>query len=207
MTKYKEILKYRSLGYSQRQIADILSVSRNSIANAYTVADTFEIDWVKASKMTEDDLSLIISPLKPRESIQKEPDCEYIHKELQRPGVNLKLLWEEYVAQCKTSNEYPLKYAQFCNHYRKYRNRNKATMHFDHTSGKRIEVDWAGTTIPIYGAYGEISKGYIFVSTLPYSQYSYVEVTENMKEENWITAHVNMLKFFGGVTTILHLIT
>ncbi|MFQ7678424.1 hypothetical protein [Coprobacillus cateniformis] len=207
MTKYKEILKYRSLGYSQRQIADILSVSRNSIANAYTVADTFEIDWVKASKMTEDDLSLIISPLKPRESIQKEPDCEYIHKELQRPGVNLKLLWEEYVAQCKTSNEYPLKYAQFCNHYRKYRNRNKATMHFDHTSGKRIEVDWAGTTIPIYGAYGEISKGYIFVSTLPYSQYSYVEVTENMKEENWITAHVNMLKFFGGVTPLIYLIT
>ena len=204
MTKYKEILKYRSLGYSQRQIADILNVSRNTIAKAYTISDSCNIEWVKASKMTEDELAAIISPPKSRDSIQKVPDCEYIFKELQRSGVTLTLLWEEYVSQCKSLGEYPLQYAQFCNHYRKYRIQNKATMHFNHFPGKRIEVDWAGKTIPIYGPYGEIRKAYLFVATLPYSQYSYVEVTENMKEENWITAHINMFKFFGGVTPLIY---
>ena len=204
MTKYKEIIKYRSLGYSMRQIADILNVSRNTISKTYTICDSYDIDWVKASKMTEDELASTISPKKTRDTIQTPPDTEYIFKELQRPGVTLKLLWEEYVEQCRMNNQFSLQYSQFCNHYRQYSKQSKATMHFDHLPGKRIEVDWCGKYIPIYNEYGEVTKGYVFVGTLPYSQYSYVEVTENMKEENWITAHVNMFQFFKGVTPIIY---
>lgn len=31
---------------------------------------------------------------------------------------------------------------------------------------------------------GVMTNSYVFVATLPYSQYSYVEVTTNMKQEN-----------------------
>ena len=64
-------------------------------------------------------------------------------------------------------------------------------MHFEHKIAERIEVDWCGTTIPIVNELtGEVTKGYLFVGTLPYSQYSYAELMSDMKQENWITAHV-----------------
>lgn len=206
MTKYKQVLNYRSLGYSQRQISDILEMSRNTVAKIFKAADSCDVDWIKASQMSEEELTSLLFPKAPKKSMYQPPDCEYITKELQKDGVTLTLLWKEYVAQCSVGDLIPLQYTQFCNHYRSYCHKNKATMHFDHIPGERIEVDWAGKTIPIFDSNdnGKEKKGYLFVATLPYSQYSYVEVMENMKQENWINAHVNMFKFFGGVTPIIY---
>ena len=38
---------------------------------------------------------------------------------------------------------------------------------------------------------------------MTYSQYAYVEAFLDMKQDAWITAHVNAYRFFGGVTRIL----
>jgi hypothetical protein len=38
---------------------------------------------------------------------------------------------------------------------------------------------------------------------MSYSQYAYVEAFINEKQQAWITAHVNMYQFFGGVARIL----
>ena len=35
----------------------------------------------------------------------KIPNFDYVHAELAKPHVTLKLLWEEYVEQCRQSNE------------------------------------------------------------------------------------------------------
>ncbi|MGX7394448.1 DDE-type integrase/transposase/recombinase [Carnobacterium mobile] len=65
-------------------------------------------------------------------------------------------------------------------------------------------MKWTGQTMTIIDPdTNEPRKAYLFVATLPYSQYSYVEVTSDMKQENWITAHVNMFHFFGGVTPLV----
>lgn len=50
---------------------------------------------------------------------------------------------------------------------------------------------------------GEFIKAYVFVAVLPYSGYAYVESFLDMKQEAWITAHVNAYRFFGGATRIL----
>ena len=47
---------------------------------------------------------------------------------------------------------------------------------------------------------GEVIDVYLFVATLPYSQYSYVEPCLNMKEASWLTCHSHMFDFFGGTT-------
>ena len=47
---------------------------------------------------------------------------------------------------------------------------------------------------------GEIITVYLFVATLPYSQYSYVEACLDMKQDTWLRCHINMYEFFGGVT-------
>ena len=44
---------------------------------------------------------------------------------------------------------------------------------------------------------------YLFIAVLPYSGYAYTEAFLDMKQDAWITAHVNAYRFFGGVTRIL----
>ena len=46
-------------------------------------------------------------------------------------------------------------------------------------------------------------KVYVFVATLPYSGYSYVEGFFSMDQECWTSAHVNAFKYFGGVTKMI----
>ena len=81
---------------------------------------------------------------------------------------------------------------------------NQATMHFNHEPGKKIEVDWAEQTINIFNPVdGTISKAYLFVGVLPFSQYTYAEFTMDMTQESWINVHVNMFNYFGGSTPII----
>jgi hypothetical protein len=77
-------------------------------------------------------------------------------------------------------------------------------MHIVHKPGEKLEVDWAGEPANIIDdTSGKQIMAYIFVATLPYSGYSYVESFLNRKQENWITAHVNAFNYFGGVARIL----
>lgn len=52
--------------------------------------------------------------------IIKQPDYQYIHKELLRPGTNIKLLWGEYAEDCRNSNFPFYQYSYFCKKYRDY---------------------------------------------------------------------------------------
>lgn len=77
-------------------------------------------------------------------------------------------------------------------------------MRLHHKPGETIEVDWAGDHMFIINSRtGEISNAHLFVASLPYSQYSFVEAFPNEKEESWLAAHVHMYNYFGGVTTLL----
>lgn len=77
-------------------------------------------------------------------------------------------------------------------------------MHLNHKPGEIMQVDWAGDTASVIDTVtGEIIPVYLFVASLPYSGYAYVEAFFSMNQECWIAAHVNAFKYFGGVTRIL----
>ena len=85
-----------------------------------------------------------------------------------------------------------------------YLAKSNATMHLNHKPGEVMQVDWAGDTASVIDTdTGEIIPAYVFVATLPYSGYSYVEAFFSMNQESWTTAHVNAYKYFGGVTRII----
>ena len=128
------------------------------------------------------------------------PDYEYIHKELSKPNVTMKLLWLEYCDECRLANELPFMYSQFSAHYREFAQTHKATMHIERKPGELMEIDWAGKTAEIVnGLTGEITKAYLFVATLVSSKYSYVEAFYSMNMESWVTGHVNAFEYFDGV--------
>ena len=65
-------------------------------------------------------------------------------------------------------------------------------------------MDWAGDTATVVDTdTGETIPAYVFVATLPYSGYSYVEAFFSMNQECWTAAHVNAYKYFGGVAKII----
>ena len=74
------------------------------------------------------------------------------------------------------------------------------TNHLTHKPGVVVEVDWSGTAMRLTDRNtGELIPVYLFVATLPYSQYSYVEPCFNQKEATWLNCHAHMYAFFGGV--------
>ena len=78
-------------------------------------------------------------------------------------------------------------YTKYCQGYSEYTIVNKLTNHLEHKPGVAVEVDWSGPTMTyVDTSTGEIVTVYLFVGTLPYSQYSYVEPCRDMKMDSFI---------------------
>jgi hypothetical protein len=119
-------------------------------------------------------------------------------------GVSKKLLWTEYIEECRLNGDEPLMYSRFCYHIQQNEQKHRATMHIHRKPGEQVEVDWAGDPAHIIDPdTGELTKAHIFVGVMTYSQYTYVEAFINEKQKAWITAHVHMYEYFGGVAKIL----
>ena len=185
-------------------IAKCCECSRNTVASAIGRAKEVGLSWPLAGNLTDEKLRKLLFPDTQQVSTRKLPDYDYIHKEMARSGVTLSLLWNEYCELCRLNSDIPFMYTQFCKYYREYASKTKATMHIDRKPGECIEVDWAGQTAGIIDSdTGEIIPAFVFVAVLPSSGYAYVEACLSQNQENWISAHVNADRFFGGVTRIL----
>ena len=204
MTNYKEILRLHSLGISKSQIAASCSCSRTTVISTLQKASEKGITWETAKDMPDKELSKALFPSEQAKSIYKMPDYEYVHREMAKSGVTLSLLWIEYCEECRKNGDIPYKSTQFNKYYSDYVVKTKATMHINRKPGELMEVDWAGQTAGIIDTdTGEVIDAYVFVASLPYSGYAYVEAFLSQNQESWIAAHVNAYNFFGGVTRIL----
>ena len=205
MTNYREILRLHSRGISQRSIADSCQCSRNTVARTLAQAKEVNLKWPLEADITDSDLENLLFPKSAESSSSRLlPDLENVHKEMLKAGITLRLLWIEYCTTCRLANEQPLMYSQFCYHYQKFAETRRATMHIPRKPGEQIEVDWAGQTAGIVSnETGEIIPVNIFVAVLSHSLYAYVEGFLAQDQECWIAAHVNMYRYFGGVTRML----
>lgn len=204
MTKYREILRLQSMDFSERNIALSCNVSRNTVAKVLSEAKAKGIAWPLEDNVTDRTLESILFPKEKTATEKRMPDFEYIRKELLRNGVNKKLLWTEYLEECHQNGDEPLMYSQFCYYIQEDEQKRRATMHIPRKPGEQIEVDWAGDPAHIIDSEtGEITDAWIFVGVMTYSQYTYAEAFINEQQKAWITAHVHMLEFFGGITKMV----
>jgi len=204
MANYREIIRLRSMEYSQRQIAASVHSSRDTISEVLNLADEKGLSWPLPDDVSNDDIRKILYPKRVAESLRKVPDCHYMYQEMAKPGVTLTLLWSEYCEQCNATGLIPYQYTQFCEFYRKYVRTTKATMRIKRKPGEILETDWAGNKLfVIDNITGESITAYIFVASLSCSQYSYAEAFPSMASDNWINAHIHAYQFFGGVTRIV----
>ena len=206
MTKYREILRLSHLGISQENIAHSCSVSKKTVNKVLKAATEMNISWPLDESQTDAVLARQLFPeaTHASKSTRRKPDCEYIRKELLKNGVTKKLLWTEYLEECRQAGDEPLMYTQFCYYIQQDESKRRASMHIDRKPAEQIEVDWAGDKAELIDPYtGEIKDAHIFVGVMTYSQYAYVEAFADEKQQSWIDAHVHMYEYFGGVTKIL----
>lgn len=205
MRDVKSILEMRAQNHSQRQIAISLKVSRDTVKKVFDAADSKQVCWSLIQNLNELDVQKLLFDKGENVNLTiKQPDFNYVHKELLKPGTTIKLLWEEYVLSCKSTKKPYYQYSYFTEKYGEYVKKNKLTMHITHKPGDKLMVDWFGTTMSIYDRYtGEIMSAYLFEATLPFSMYCYVQACPDMNIANWIDCHIHAYEYFGGVTRLL----
>jgi transposase len=114
--------------------------------------------------------------------------------------VTLQLLWEEY----RVEHPEGYQYSQFCYLYKKWREIVDLPMHQNHKAGEKMFVDYCGQTVPITDREsGMIHPAQIFVAVMVASNYTYAEAFKTQSLPEWIMAHVNAFRFFGGIPALI----
>jgi len=164
MTNYREILRLKSLGFSERNIALSCSCSRNTVSSVLKRANELDIFWPLEANQTNGVIQSMLFPQVRPKVAKRLPDYSVVRKELLKNGVTKKLLWTEYMEECRLNGEEPLMYSQFCYHIQQNEQKYRATMHIHRKPAEQIEVDWAGDPAFITDPdTGEVTKAHIFV--------------------------------------------
>lgn len=199
----KLIMELRDQGMSRRSIVKTRHMSMGSVCEVFDIADDRGITWDQVKGMGDERVYELFYPDRnAREGVFEEPDWSYVHAEMAKVGVNLRLLHDEYKSKCSREHMVAMGYTRFCERYGDYTVANNLTKRIEHKAGVSCEVDWSGPTVGrglVNPVTGEVSKIYLFVGVLPFSQKAYFEPTLDMRERTWLRCHVHMYEFWGGV--------
>lgn len=199
--KIRKVIQLNSANVSANMIEKLHHISKRTTKAVLERKEELEFEASSLDDYSDEELYQLFFPDQyASDHLYQEVNYEYIHKELPKKGVTLKLLWEEY-CDAIPSGKYPVSYSTFCRDYTQYVDDNEFTNRIIHKPGVRTEVDWSGSKMHFTDSdTGEVVTVYLFVATLPFSQYSYVEPTLDMKMDTWINCNVHMFEFFGGST-------
>ena len=188
---------------SIRSIARAIGASPSTVGDYIRRAQVAGLGWPLPEGMNEAELEAKLFPSltrQPPSSGRPLPQWAYIRRELQRKGVTLSLLWQEY----KSEHPGGLQYSQFCQRYRDWSKHVDVVMRQTHRAGEKLFVDYAGHTVGVVDRdTGEVREAQIFVAVLGASSYTYAEATWSQSLPDWVGSHVRSLEFFGGAPEIL----
>ncbi|GAB3781137.1 IS21 family transposase [Dyella agri] len=183
------------------EVARSANVSRATVARYRRIALEKGSRWSDLQLLLDEELDAMFNKAWRRLTRRRMADFAWVHTELQRPGVTLLLLWEEYCAQ-EPANA--LSYSQFTEHYRRYRKRIDRVMRQSHHPGEKCFVDFSGRkpgyTNPDTGEWTSMD---LFVGALGCSNLTYATCVPQQTVPHWIAAHTRMFEYFGGVPAIL----
>lgn len=182
---------------SHESIAAALGVSKGAVTKYVGLASAAGLDWETVREWDERQLIARLLPRAPAVSPFVEPDWGRVHRELDRKGVTLMLLWEEYVAA--RPHERTWRYTQFCEHYKAFAQRLKRSMRQHRRAGEKLFIDFAGPTVALHDG----GRAQVFVSAMGASSYTFACATGAQKLEDWIECMVRALTFYGGVPQLI----
>lgn len=134
---------------SHEQIASTLAISKGAVAKYVSLASAAGLDWETVQAWSEQQLATALQPRAAASQPFVEPDWSRVHRELDRKGMTLMLLWQEYVAAHPEGRTW--RYTQFCEHYKAFAKTLKRSMRQHRLAGEKLFIDFAGSTVPLAG--------------------------------------------------------
>lgn len=189
--------------FSNRRIADILTIAPNTVRYYREKFDEFNLKWKVVKDMDDDSFTSYFVRKKKLSKQKVMPDWSLIYeRKSKNKYLTLEAIHKEYCAAYK-ENAYG--YTQFTHYFRRYVKKLDISMRLHRYPGETMFVDFAGTLVPYKdpNRKGNILKAQIFVAVLGFSSYTFVYATRSQQSGDFIEAHVKAFEFFGGVTDSL----
>lgn len=203
MRRIREVLRLSWCAQlSSTVVAQSCGMGRTTVREYLQRAERAGLSWPMAEEMSDAALEerLFSRVTLPKDQMRPLPDWAEVHKQYQRKGVTLLLLWEEYKERFPEGYEY----SRFCDLYRTWAGKQPVWMRQNHKAGERLYVDYAGMTVPVKDSKtGETRDAQIFVATLGASSYTFAEATFTQTLRDWLGSHCRAFAFFGGVTQLV----
>lgn len=199
MLQVKQIIRLHGEGKSYRDISKSLGNSRKVVTKYILLFESTGLSYDEIKDYSEAELFRLLSerekPNDNRLEILHEVFPKIEH-ELKEPGVTRQGLWSEY----KVEHPDGYNYTQFCLYFNKWLKSSEVTMHFEHKSGDKMYVDFAGHKMKLSDrTTGEVHDVEVFVAILGASRLTYVEAVPSQKIKDFIKVVENALHYFGGV--------
>ena len=199
MKKIREVIRLKSTtAMSDRQIARALNVSRPVVTKYWEDFQDAGLLLEQIEEMADSALINLIEKPRIEKSNKYKQLVQYFPYfviELQRPGVTLLLLWQEY----KRKRPEGFQYSQFCHHFLQWRRSSEVRMHIKHKAGDKMFVDYAGDKLSYFDREsGKVIPVETFVAVLGASGLTYVEGSSSQEKEEWIRSNERAFWYFGG---------
>ena len=182
---------------SHAQIAATLKISKGVVAKYVGLATAAGLDWEAVQDSSEQQLSTALQPRSTASQTVVVPDWGRIHRELDRKGMTLMLLWQEYVAAHPEGRTW--RYTQFCEHYKAFAATLKRSMRQHRRAGEKLFIDFAGPTVALRDG----ARAQVFVSAMAASSYVFACATPHQRLDDWVEGIVRALHFYGGVPQLI----
>ena len=169
----KQIITLHKDGLSNRQIGDLLGISRNTVNN---YIQFFKSGTHTFEQLLQMDISALKELFTSHTTIVNQRYDELmryfdkVNQARNHPGFTFRYHYEEYREQSKQAYSY----TQFMEHYNRKYAKIRGSMKLEHEAGKEVYIDYAGKKLSIVDkTTGEILPVEVFVAILPNSQYTY----------------------------------
>ena len=165
-------------GYNKSQISRMLQIDRKTVR----------------AKLKESDEEL---PQKKTRPTILDPYKEYIQIEVNK-DIQAKRIFEDLVRDYDYQGSYDT-VKKYIHSIRE--KKSKVYMVLNTQPGEEAQVDFG--YIGLLNINGKKKKAWIFVMTLSYSRYMYVQIVLDQKVQTFINCHKNAFKYFNGVPEIV----
>ncbi len=184
---------------SNRRVADATHVSPNTVCRYREVLSEKGLNWDALSALDDQEIDRRLNT--GRSHLLKafiEPDWNDIDRELRKTGVTLRLLHEEYAASLTSG---AMSESEFRRRYEKHRRAHGLVMRQIHPPGESLFIDYSGKRPSITDpATGIVTPVELFVAVMGASRKTFAVATESQKLPDFIEAHTQAMRFFGGST-------
>ena len=203
MKDVHSIVLMLSQGYGTKHISATLGCARNTVKAYRTIIKSNGLSYEEILSYPEEELEKFFISKNPKEDDRMdklEEAFKNVDGELGKVGVTKFLLWNEY----RLSNPDGYSYPQFCKLYRERSETVDVTMHMEHKPGEKLYIDYTGKKIPyVDRSTGEVKDAEIFVTSLGYSEYTYVEASPSQCQECFSECLRRSLEYYRGVPMVL----